>query len=435
MGKYTVYNSEKIDDTIDGYLKIIVEEVKSSVDANNLVSIILIGGFARGEGSITPDKEKVHLMNDFDIFIITKSPLSIDLKQLSLQCLQKCGIKSNFSFEKSTGVMQFYIDFRNMTLEELGQVAPFIKYYEIRNSARVIYGENVLNLIPNYNLSDIPLEEGLRHMFNRLSLLAEYLAPSYSSKNPEEQRTALFFIGKCYLSIAEALLLYSGDFLCSYRKRAQVFSAVYRKKFPQLWEKIPDLDKKVHFHTLLKLKPLEKNFDITKLWFEARDDTLRVIEFYINQIYNKKISSENRIVFSKSVEKILRKNLFQKYLFWYLKLRKIPLIKFTKILNLPAQWYFNYIFLKEMSRLTGKSNLRLLFSFTDPGIKLYSSAILCLSSIDNNLEINKSTYLAASRKLRQLIPFPHNREANFSSWKDLCSLHTQAFRVFQFLKV
>lgn len=439
--KYTSYKGAtaiEIDKLIDNYFKIIIKEVKKEIKEHNLISLILIGGFARGEGSICLNKNKIELLNDFDIFIITKYHLSLDLKKLSLDCLKKCNIKSQFSFKESKGIMQFYIDFRSMTLDELKKTPPFIKYYEMKNSAKVIYGRDVLKFVPNYNLSEIPLEEGIRHLFNRLSLLVEYLPLSYSKIGPRERRTAIFFIGKCYLSIAEALLLYTGDFSCNYKKRAEKFKRIYKKKFQNLFQIIPNLDKKILFHTNMKLKPKDLDIDIKKLWFEARNDTLKILEIYLNKIYTSKgylsINDEN---FYNKLEKVLRKNLLKKYLIFYLRSRKLYIKNnlLLKIINYMAQWYLNLLFFRELLLIQKKRNLRLLFSTTDPGIKFYSALIPCIYALKRNMRIEKEVYKKALTKLKKIFPFKINNNDPFLSWKELCDHYTKAFRVFQFLKV
>jgi hypothetical protein len=443
MGKYSVYSGRegiKIDRLINNYLNIITEEVRKAVDRENLLSVILIGGFARTEGSMLIEKNRISPLNDFDIFIITKMPLKIDLKKLSLDCLKKCGIKSEFSFKESLGIMQFYIDFRNMTLEELKKVPSFIKYYEIKNSSKIIYGEDVLKYIPNYKLSDIPPEEGLRHMFNRLSLLAEYLVPSYEKLNAESKKTAMFFIGKCYLSIAEAFLLYSGDFVCSYKKRAEIFKKNFRLKFPELYNLIPDLDRKVELHTNLKLKPRLINMNYESFWFEARNDVMKCIIYYLNLIYGLRLKfrEENILRLSLIIKKILRKKLLLRYLKTYLKQRGIVIKNsfFLKTKNRPSQIYLNFLYFRELKKIFNIFKKEILFSATDPGIKFYSALILCVFSANNDKSVNKKLLAAAYKSVDRFFPAQNfNNDNSFSSWKNLCSLYTRAFRVYQFLKV
>ncbi|HID26777.1 MAG TPA: hypothetical protein EYP22_02885, partial [Methanosarcinales archaeon] len=50
MGKYTVYKDEKVDVKVEADLNHIVTKVISSW--NSIQSIILVGGFGRGEGSV-----------------------------------------------------------------------------------------------------------------------------------------------------------------------------------------------------------------------------------------------------------------------------------------------------------------------------------------------------------------------------------------------
>ena len=47
MGQFTVYNNERIDESVINDLNLIVEDITSKIDVKN---IILGGGFGRGEG-------------------------------------------------------------------------------------------------------------------------------------------------------------------------------------------------------------------------------------------------------------------------------------------------------------------------------------------------------------------------------------------------
>jgi hypothetical protein len=258
----------------------------------------------------------------------------------------------------------------------------------------------------------------------------------------EKEKTALFFMGKCYLSIAEALLLYSGDFVCSYRQRGEIFSSIFKKKFPELYQIIPDLDKKVLLHTNIKLMPNSKelNIDFQELWFEARDDTLKVISYYLSKIYplKKRLLPDDPLYFSRSAEKILQKRLLLKYLRFYLGARGIKTnnMSLINLLNSPAQLYINFLFFREVLKNYGKANSWTLFSMTDPGIKFYSSLVLCLCAIDKNNNIDPFLVDKGYGSLKRFFPIQNFKNPdNFLNWKNLCEQYTLAFRAYQFLKI
>mgnify|MGYP001609228625 CR=1 FL=1 len=81
MGKYTDFN-EKVDDYIKkNYLDKIVA---SFVRDCKPISIILFGGFGKGEGSLQVTDGKPVPFNDFDLYIVTEKKLSADELKTSL---------------------------------------------------------------------------------------------------------------------------------------------------------------------------------------------------------------------------------------------------------------------------------------------------------------------------------------------------------------
>lgn len=74
MGKYTVYKDEKVDVKVEADLNHIVTKVISSW--NSIQSIILVGGFGRGEGSVLVQNGVIKPLNDYDLVIVSKKKLT-----------------------------------------------------------------------------------------------------------------------------------------------------------------------------------------------------------------------------------------------------------------------------------------------------------------------------------------------------------------------
>ena len=87
MGKYTAYGNE-VDDYIQkNYLDKII---KSFVQDCNPVSIILFGGFGKGEGSVYFKEGNPVPFNDFDLYIITEDKMSDqDLDRVSMNASRR----------------------------------------------------------------------------------------------------------------------------------------------------------------------------------------------------------------------------------------------------------------------------------------------------------------------------------------------------------
>jgi len=74
---YTGYKSKKVDAAIEGHIRIIADAVKKGI-GDDFVSLILVGGFGRGEGSVKILKDNVVPLNDYDLYVVTKNSVSDD---------------------------------------------------------------------------------------------------------------------------------------------------------------------------------------------------------------------------------------------------------------------------------------------------------------------------------------------------------------------
>ncbi len=425
MNKFSKYG-KKVDKVVEGHMKIIIEEVKKEL--NDIISILVIGGLGRGEGSFLIKDKKIFPLNDYDIYLVTEKKVDFDLlKKISLDATKRILKDSKFSFSESSSLMEFYVDLRNLTIIELRNVEPLLKYYEIRESARVIYGRDVRKEMPAFNIEAIPLEEGFRFLMNRMSLLIESFDIT-NLNSRDTKKTILYYTGKNYLSCAEALLLLNKRFICSYAGRAKLLEESYKKDFPELSSMVPGLPEKVNLFTKYKLKPSENFFkgNVLDFWFTARDDMLKVANFYISKAFNIKNEKE----FYKKIEE-LSHYFLRAYLKIFIRQKfKLSLPNFLLSLLLPfAKFYFNWLYYKRNLMLNKKRNFSVLFSLKDINLRIYSLCPLVLLSLGKDLLIDRIYLEKAEKKITKLGFF-----GNIKNWEELRRKYSDLFRIYQFLK-
>jgi hypothetical protein len=424
-GEYSKYGIA--DKEVKKHMEIIVSEVKKILP--EVISVMTIGGLARGEGSFLIEKKKVMPLNDYDVYIITKKKISFEvLKTISENASKKINKETNFSFSKSSNLMEFYVDLRNMTLDEIQKVEPMLKYFEIRESARVIYGQDVRKIMPNFSLEDIPAEDGLRFLMNRASLLVE----SFDIENLEDyntKKTIFYYIGKNYLTFAESLLFLNRKFVASYQKRAEIFSKCYKEDFKGLNEILPDLDKRIKFFTDYKLKPSKELFnqEVTPYWLQARKDMLEVSKYYLKRAYG--LNSNSVLEFSKNI-RTLNKGFINSYMKIFLKGKfGITLPNWClSFLSRFGRFYFNYLYYKRDELLNKKRNYKILFSNRDINIRIYHLCPLVLFSIEDNFKLNTQLFSEALKEVREI------EKVNITNWEGLRKKYSDLFRIYQFLK-
>ena len=363
MGKYTAYG-DKMDEYIQK--KYLDKIIASFVKDVNPISIILFGGFGKGEGSVQIIDGKPVPFNDFDLYIVTEKKMSdAELDKLSMNASKEIGMGglevAYFPEEGYDSNKFFHVDVRCIPYSQFGKLMSIQRYYELKYGSQVIYGQkNVLDKIKEIKPEDIPVSEGLRNLFNKLHTMLLGLQKNY---NDDQRKIQIFWSYKCYMSICEALLILDKKFAPTALKRAKLFEEIYKKDFPELYEKIPNLSKRVEIATNFKLKP-DFRIDREKLWNTALKDILLVFEYYI-----KKVSGSDDVADAIN--------------------NKLPYYYFKPYLNerigfnfFPAQYGLNLIYFNIL-RKKDKIHFSPLFNWKDVGLRLVLPIYFLLKSKQN----------------------------------------------------
>lgn len=282
MGKYTAYGSE-VDDYIQkNYLDKII---RSFVQDCNPISILLIGGFGKGEGSVHFVDGKPVPFNDFDLYVVTDEKLSDEqLDKISMNASKEIGMGGlEIAYYPQNGYdanKYFHVDVRCLPRDKLKNLMKIQRYYEIKHGAQVIYGKDILGEIIDIRSDELPASDGLRNLFNKLHTMLLGLQREY---NEDQKKVRIFWSYKSYMSICEALLMLDKKFAPTARKRSELFSQIYRESFPYLSSKFPDLPEKVQKAVDFKTRP-DFDIDAEKLWNESLKDILMVFEYYVKRM-------------------------------------------------------------------------------------------------------------------------------------------------------
>ena len=364
MAKYTAYG-KKVDDYIQkNYLDKII---KSFINDCNPVSIILFGGFGKGEGSVQMIKGKPVPCNDFDLYGVTGKKLSDEeLDKISANASKEIkmgGLEIAYFPQEGYNTKKFFhVDVRCIPLSDLSKLMKMQRYYELKYGSQVIYGDKtVLDKINEIKSDEIPNSDGLRNLFNKLHTMLLGLRENY---NEDQEKIRIFWSYKSYMSICEALLILGKKFAPTSEIRAKVFAEVYKNDFPELYRKIPELAKKVQKATNFKLK---LNFKVNPevLWNQTLKDILIVFEYYIKKITG-----------SDDVAEAINKKLPYNYFAPYLK-HKIGFNFF------PAQYALNLGYFNILKK-QNETYFAPLFTWKDVGLRLILPIYYLLKSKSEN---------------------------------------------------
>lgn len=433
MGKYTVYGKKvdlEIQKQLDKIIKVIVNHI-------NPLSIILIGGFGRGEGSIIYKNKKFIPINDYDIYVVTSKKYSNELIEKTCEEASRSIDKRCIDFYDYTQDMEydiektFYPDIRVLTLSELKTLPAFLKYFELKNSL-VIYGENVINKIPDIKLNDIPSPEGFRFLMNRISLMIMHFPYSAFTKLSEKDKERIInFNSKTALSCAEALLFYSKKFVPSYEKRSEILKETFKMDFLELSKRIPELPGIVEKYTNQKLKPdYEKIKNPIKDWFIIRNYAIEIIRFLLFQFTGIEMKDIKEIIYT--LNKIYPRYYIKNYIKSKFKIRNNILLN---ILNPPANFVLNVLYIKRIFDI--KRNLclsPLKHPFVPPDLKIFPAAILIISSLNKNGLIESRLFNKSRNYLNQVY-FDNPKIYENNNWEEMRKTFGTIFNIYGFQKL
>ncbi len=245
----------------------------------DLHSILLCGGFGRGEGSVTIARNKVHIVNDYDFTIVFNA--SSKIKYLRLYH------KFHLPLEALAGELAHELDikqvdlspkplsyFKNKTLK--------IENYEVNKGHILLYGNtDPAQLMPDWKASEIPLFEGTWLFRNRgLGLILAALYFINRPKIPRDKReNFLIECNKAQLAMGDAALLLSGKYHHLYNRRFEIAKGSEFTGVPNA----ESLKAKYTDALAQKLRPdfsQYENLDFVKYWFNTKETFLSFFNFF-----------------------------------------------------------------------------------------------------------------------------------------------------------
>lgn len=193
---YTIDDSPRIVERIETDLDRIVEAVREADP--HLRSLVLTGGFARGEGTVVDGDPQ----NDYDLVAIR-----------GLGRPERAYEEVRRDLEEEIGL---HVDLAHVPSWRLRWVPGSIFWYETRHRGRCLWGEDLLDRIPVTASEDLDEDEGLRLLVNRAAGLL--LVTSSDDDHAHRIQAA-----KGLLAAMDAHLLTLGSFPPSQTERWDVF--------------------------------------------------------------------------------------------------------------------------------------------------------------------------------------------------------------------
>ena len=200
----------------------VVERIAADAEktlGDNLVSLILGGGYGRGEGGVQTVDGVEMPYNDLDFTLVVRNKSTVPWSELD-------AISHRYADE-----LKIHVDFsRPLTLQDIQVWPHWLMWYDLLNGHIVLKGaaDILQRHAPFYLKKPLPLIEGTRLLLNRgagMLWALRILRGAEESSDADFVRRNYY---KCALALGDALLMAYGRYTSVYHDRAEKFAALDR---------------------------------------------------------------------------------------------------------------------------------------------------------------------------------------------------------------
>ncbi|NQZ56963.1 MAG: hypothetical protein HRT88_05770 [Lentisphaeraceae bacterium] len=320
--KYTIYGSDQLHEQIDREIAIIQNALLKSFGVDFMESLVLMGGYGRGEGTVLLTGGKEQHFNDYDFFVVTRQKISSKQKEV-LQCLEK-----ELSLEIGIEVDLYPVDKESFVHFPLS-----VMDYEMQAKSIIPYGnQNILQEMPFYDVDKLPPEEGSRLLLNRgiLLLYDKFALLRQESFSAKEREKLIKYLFKALLAMGDSYLLANKTYDYSYSKKIAWIKKIKKSPFPKFDALRKSYLEAVEFKMRVDFSRYDKR-DL-KAWLE---ESIELFESYFRWYEEKRLGQA--ITSWKEYESLILKESLQQSPWKILKnvVINIREFGFTHILNHP----------------------------------------------------------------------------------------------------
>ena len=208
---YTPSGDAQVESRIAADQQLIGSAVVDTIDNNHFCALVLIGGYARGEGGYVYLDGRPAPFNDYDYFLIVKG-----MGAGAVAALRPIVSQLAERLSKAVGVE---VDLAILRREKLGSQPASLMFAEMLWGHKVVAGDpHVLDAMAAMPFEDLKLGEFTRLMLNRgsLLLLNQQAINTNSLSSPGQRELFLKYLFKAMLACGDARLAALGLYHPSY---------------------------------------------------------------------------------------------------------------------------------------------------------------------------------------------------------------------------
>ncbi len=248
---FTAHADPAIDRAVAAHLARVGEEVCRVV--RDVRALFLVGGFARGEGSVVMESAGPRPLNDYDFAVVTETRRDWpSLAETGRRLAREVGIPS--------------VDLLPLRTHDLPALRHTIFNYDLVTCGKLVAGDqSIRRLFPRLMPGHIPLSEGRILLVNRMFCLLESFRQRFLEDHPDGEDA--FFLhqqgSKAVLACQDAVLVQQRRYHHRYLERM-----LRLQDGPCPVEGLRELSRHA---TSFKLRPVPVKGDgAVRMWFEGR---------------------------------------------------------------------------------------------------------------------------------------------------------------------
>ncbi len=209
-GRFTPYGSQQLEQEIAALVAAVAEQVKIAMPEGQINSLLLTGGYGKGEGGVENVQGHERPHNNLDLLLISKGPISKKTDEIINQHL------AQFSQQEGIG-----IDLGCISKTQLQRSRPLLLWYEMIRGHKTLLGDDsFVKQLPFADWEGIEAADMRQLLVNRGTLLLiNTLLLAKEDLGLEGRKLAVRHMMKAVIGYGDALLFFLKDYHWSYLKK------------------------------------------------------------------------------------------------------------------------------------------------------------------------------------------------------------------------
>ena len=221
--------SPEIQEFVSGDLRELVKRIRASWSPR---SIIISGSFGKGEGSVKRHNNRPYYLSDFEISLVRWRPISAhDLHVCASRWGAELGVDLGLYYNPP---FKYTMRMMDRFFWKPGFLP--VNFCDRCCSSRILDGYDYLSHLSKPPVTEIPVWEGIRLIFNRVGQALGHITSARAENCTVQQA---FWLYRIVLACQDALLIAKKEYNVFYRARNDRLLEKYESLYPRLAGDLP----------------------------------------------------------------------------------------------------------------------------------------------------------------------------------------------------